>query len=104
MTARSSYELARGVWGRTAGLNGLDLPRGLSGLRRVCLSRYDTGGAKSAALKTMALSVSFAGVGSEERADGGGKGFLGAGAARRPLIDDMLRGGYCDEAMEPLDM
>jgi hypothetical protein len=41
----------------------------------------------------MELSVSLAGVGSEERADGGGSGFFGAGEAMRPLIDDMLRGG-----------
>ena len=93
MTAKSSYELARGVCGRTAGLNGLGAPSGLSGRMPFCLSRYVMGGAKSAASKTMEFSVSFPGVGSEERADGGGRGFLGAGAGRRPLIDDMLRGG-----------
>jgi len=90
-TARSSKELANGVWGRKAGLYGLGLPRGLSGLKPFCRSRYETGGAKSSALKTMASSDNLAGVGSDERAEGGGRGLLGGGA--RPLIDDMLRGG-----------
>jgi hypothetical protein len=90
ITARSSNELASGVCGRTDGLYGLGLPRGLSGLRPFCLSRKDTGGAKSSALNTIASSDNLAGVGSDERADGGGNGFLGGG--KRPLIEDMLRG------------
>jgi hypothetical protein len=69
-----------------------------------CRSRYETGGAKSAALKTIEFSVSFPGVGSDSRITGGGRGFLGPGAGRRPLIEDMLRGGYWDEAMDPPDM
>jgi hypothetical protein len=92
MTARSSKELARGVCGRTDGLKGLGLPSGLSGLIPFCLSRKETGGAKSRALNTIASSFSFAGVGSDESAEGGGSGFLGPGGAIRPLIDDMLRG------------
>jgi len=92
ITARSSKELASGVWGRTAGLKGRGLPRGLSGLRPFCLSRKDTGGAKSIGSNTIEFSVSLAGVGSDARADGGGMGFLGPGGPMRPLIDDMLRG------------
>jgi hypothetical protein len=91
------------VCGRTAGLYGLGEPRGLSGRIPFCLSLKETGGAKSAASNTIEFSVSFAGVGSDDSADGGGRGFFGGGS--RPLIDDMPRGGgYCDEAIEPLDM
>ena len=56
-----------------------------------CLSLYETGGAKSAALKMPKSSCSLPGVGSEARGVGGGMGFRAAG--RRPLMDDMLRGG-----------
>lgn len=92
MTARSSNELAKGVCGRTDGLKGLGLPRGLSGRRPFCLSRKETGGAKSSVLNTIASADSFAGVGSDESAEGGGSGFLGPGGGNRPLIEDMLRG------------
>lgn len=103
-TAMSSNELASGVCGLKAGLKGRGLPKGLSGLMPFCLSRKETGGAKSAGLMNIVFSVSFAGVGSDESADGGGRGFLGPGAGNLPLIDDRPRGGYCDEAIELLDM
>lgn len=90
--------------GRTAGLKGLGVPRGLSGRMPFCRSRYETGGAKSAASKTIEFSVSFPGVGNDVSVVGGGRGFLGAGAGRRPLIELMLRGGNWDDGMEPLDM
>jgi hypothetical protein len=39
ITGKSSKELAKGVCGRTDGLKGRGLPRGLSGLMPFCLSR-----------------------------------------------------------------
>lgn len=90
--------------GLTAGLNGLGLPNGLSGLIPFCLSLNETGGAKSIGLNTIESSLSLAGVGREASGIGGGKGCLGCGT--RPLIDDMPLGGiYClDEAIELPDM
>jgi len=105
ITARSSKAPTNGVCGRTLGLYGLGVPRGLSGLKPFCLSRYETGGAKSIGSKTMEFSLNLAGVGNEANAAGGGKGFLAIGAGRRPLIEDMPRGGrYLDEAAELPDM
>jgi len=52
----------------------------------------------------MDCSLSLAGVGSDDRAEGGGRGFF-MGAGKRPLIEDMPRGGgYWDEATELLDV
>lgn len=102
MTIKSSYELANGVCGLTDGLYGRGVPSGLSGRIPFCLSRKETGGAKSAGLIVKASSVNLAGVGSELNGAGGALGFIGGG--KRPLMDDMPRGGMKrpDEAAELL--